>query len=148
LKGAIFITNYYIDVVKALGVFNKVDFEIEDETAPTYLRTDALIKLHHGKAVRSIKILENLQQKYNLYDKYTSEILIAAFLMAKDYSNAFATIGMLQFEQEDPDAKFLSAVQLIQTLKLNGALQFLKFKYEGDLIDFRIVGFEEYLESL
>ena len=148
LKGPIFITNYYMNIVKALGVFNKIDFEIQGDISPTYLRTNALINLHHGKPIRSIKILENIQQKYNLYDKYTTEILISAFLSANDYANAFATVGMLQFEQADQDARFLSGVQLLQSLKLNGALQFFKSKYDGELIDFRIIGFDEYLESL
>lgn len=148
LKGPLLIVDYYLDVVRALGIFKKVDFVIENEQAPTYLRTKALVELYDGFAIRSIKILEKLQQEYNLNDKGTTEILIAGFLSAGDYSNALATLGMLQFEQNDPDSRYLNGVQLLQNMKLNSVLQFFKSKYDGDMIDFKIEGFDEYLESL
>ena len=148
LKGPLIITQYYIDVLKGLGIFDIVDFHIKDETSPTYLRTKALIQLYDGYPVQSIKILENLQEKYNLNDKYTSYLLISSFLRAEDYSNASATLGMLQFEQNDNDAKFLNGVQLLQNLKLNTANSSFKDKYKGFLIDFELKNYDEYLESL
>jgi len=148
LKGPLIITQYYIDVLKGLGIFDIVDFHIKGETSPTYLRTKALVQLYDGYPIQSIKILENLQEKYNLNDKYTSYLLISAFLSANDYSNASATLGMLQFEQNDNDAKFLNGVQLLQSLKLNTANSSFKNKYKGFLIDFKLEGYDEYLESL
>ena len=148
LKGPQVITHFYIDLLKALGIFNKVNFEIKGEDAPSYLKTKALVQLYDGFPVQSIKILEELQAKYKLYDKYTTNLLAASFLEANDYSNALATLGMLQFEQDDVDARFLNGVQLLQNLKFNSAMQFFKTKYDGELIDFKIQGLDEYLESL
>ena len=148
LKGPLIITQYYIDILKALGIFDRVDFHIKGENSPTYLRTKALVQLYDGYPVQSIKILEHLQDKYNLNDKYTSDLIIASFLRADDYSNASATLGMLQFELNDSDAKFLNGVQLLQSLKLNSARQSFRDKYKGFLIDFKMEGFDEYLESL
>ncbi|HIP13177.1 MAG TPA: hypothetical protein EYG97_03055 [Arcobacter sp.] len=148
LKGPIVITQYYIDLLKGLGIFDIVDFHIKGDKSPTYLRTKALIQLYDGYPIQSIKILENLQETYNLNDKYTSYLLISAFLRANDYSNASATLGMLQFEQNDSDAKFLNGVQLLQSLKLNTANNSFRNKYKGFLIDFELEGFDEYLESL
>ena len=148
LKGPLIITQYYIDVLKGLGIFDIVDFHIEGEKSPTYLRTKALVLLYDGYATQSIKILENLQDKYKFNDKYTTLMLIASYLSANDYSNASATLGTLQFELNDHDAQFLSAIELLQELKLNTARQFFKYKYKGDLIDFKMKGFDKYLESL
>ncbi|HFU74745.1 MAG TPA: hypothetical protein ENK66_00715 [Arcobacter sp.] len=148
LRGPMIITEYYMDVVKALGIFSKVDFNIEGEISPTYFKTKAYVELYKNQPVKSIKILEKLQNEYQLNDKSTTELLIAAFLSANDYSNAMATIGMLQFEQNDDDAKFINGVQLLQNMRLNSVLQFFNSKYDGDMIDFKIEGYEEYLESL
>ena len=148
LKGPLIITQYYIDVLKGLSIFNMVDFHIKGETSPTYLRTKALIQLYDGYPKQSIKILENLEKKYDLHDKYTSYLLIASFLSANDYSNASATLGILQFELNDSDAKFLNGIDLLQNLKLHSARQSFKNKYNGFLIDFKLEGFDEFLESL
>lgn len=148
LKGPLLITQYYIDVLKGLGIFNRVDFQIKNELSPTYLRTKALIQLYDGYPIQSIKILENLQKEYQLNDKYTSYLIIASFLSANDYSNASATLSMLQFELDDNDAKFLNGIQLLQSLKLNSARRSFKHKYKGFLIDFKLEGFDQFLESL
>lgn len=142
------VTQYYIDLLKAVGIFNRVRFNIKGDTTPTYLRTKALVMLYDGFPIRGIKILEKLQEDYNLNDKYTSNLLIASFLSANDYSNASATLGMLQFELKDNDAKFLNGVQLLQSMKLNSAKQSFTKQYKGFLIDFKMEGFDEFLESL
>jgi hypothetical protein len=148
LKGPLIVTQYYIDLLKAVGIFNRVRFNIKGDTTPTYLRTKALVMLYDGFPIRGIKILEKLQEDYNLNDKYTSNLLIASFLSANDYSNASATLGMLQFELKDNDAKFLNGVQLLQSMKLNSAKQSFTKQYKGFLIDFKMEGFDEFLESL
>jgi hypothetical protein len=148
LKGPYVITEYYIDILKAVGIFNKVDFRIQNDNTPTYLRTKALINLYDGYPVSSIKTIETIQEKYNLNDKNTFDLLIASYLSANDYSNASATLGMLQFELKDKDAEFLNGVQLLQSLKLNSAkLAFLN-KYTGRLIDIKLEGLDEYIENL
>jgi tetratricopeptide (TPR) repeat protein len=148
LKGPLIVTQYYIDLLKAVGIFNRVRFNIKGDTTPTYLRTKALVMLYDGFPIRGIKILEKLQEDYNLNDKYTSNLLIASFLSANDYSNASATLGMLQFELKDNDAKFLNGVQLLQSMKLNSAKQSFTKQYKGFLIDFKMEGFDKFLESL
>jgi len=148
LKGPIIITQYYIDTLKALGIFNKVNFKIQGDNSPTYLRTKALINLYDGYAISSIKTIEELQNKYDLNDKYTYNLLIASYLSVLDYSNASATLGMLQFELKDKDAKFLNGVQLINSLKLNSAKLSFDKKYDGRLIDFKLEGIDEFLEDL
>jgi hypothetical protein len=148
IKGPLIITDYYIDLLKALGIFYKVNFEIKIANSPTYLRTKALINLYKGKPVNSIKIIEELQEKYKIDDKNTFTLLIASYLSVGDYSNASATLGMLQFELKDKDAKFLNAVQLLNNLKLSSAKQSLIKKYKGKLIDIKMKGFDKFLENL
>jgi len=148
LKGPLIITQYYIDLLKGLGIFNMVDFYIKGEKSPTYLRTKALVQLYDGYPKESIDILETLQEKYNLNDKYTSYLLIAAFLSSGDYSNASATLDILQFENKDSDAKFLNGIELLQNLKLYTARESFREKYHGRLIDFKLEGFDQFLESL
>jgi len=148
LKGPLIITQYYFDVLKGLGIFDLVNVDIINETSPTYLRTKALMQLYKGHPVVSLNILEHLKEKYNLNDNYTSYLLIASLLSAGDYSNASATLDMLQFERNDKNAKFLNGVLLLQSLKLNSAISSFKEKYHGYLIDFKLENFNQYLESL
>ena len=148
LKGPLVITEYYIDILKSVGIFEKVNFQIKNDKSPTYLRTKALINLYDGFPIVSIKILEELKSKYKLDDKYTYDLLIASYLSANDYSNASATLAMMQFDLKDSNAKFLNGIQLLQNLKLNSARVSLSKPYNGRLIDFKLEGFDKYLEDL
>jgi len=148
LKGPLVITEYYIDIIKSIGIFNKVNFKIANDTSPTYLRTKALINLYDGYPTQSIKILEKLKEEYNLNDKYTYNLLIASYLSANDYPNATATLTMMQFDLKDENARFLNGVQLLQDLKLNSAKSSFRKAYTGRLIDFELIGFDKYLEDL
>ena len=148
LKGPLIITEYYIDILKSVGIFHQVNFKIQNDTSPTYQRTKALINLYDGYPIQSIKILENLRKKYNLNDKYTYNLLIAAYLSANDYSNASATLTMMQYDLKDENARFLNAIQLLQDLKINSAKLSFRKPYTGRLIDFELVGFDKYLENL
>lgn len=148
LKGPNVVIQYYIDTLKALGIFNKVNFDLPGDISPTYLRTKALVNLYLDKGNSSVEIIENLQTKYNLEDKYTYDLLIASYLSIDDYSNASATLAMLQFELNDNDAKFLNAVQLVNNLKIKSAKSSFTKKYEGKLIDFKLIGLDKYLEDL
>ena len=148
LKGPLVITEYYIDILKSVGIFEKANFNIPNDNSPTYLRTKALINLYDGFPIASIKIIENLKSKYNLNDKYTYNLLVASYLSANDYSNASATLAMMQFELKDENARFLNGIQLLQDLKINSAKSSFRKPYTGRLIDFQLVGFDKYLEDL
>jgi len=148
LKGPLIITEYYIDILKAVGIFNKVNFNIPNDNTPTYLRTKALINLYDGYPIQSIKILEDIKNKYNLNDKYTYNLLVASYLSAGDYVNASATLTMMEFELKDDNARFLNGIQLLQDLKLNSAKSSFRKPYTGRLIDFELKGFDKYLEDL
>jgi hypothetical protein len=148
LKGPLVITEYYIDILKAIGIFDKVNFKIANDTSPTYLRTKALINLYDGYPTHSIKILEKLKEEYNLNDKYTYNLLVASYLSANDYSNASATLTMMQFDLKDENARFLNGIKLLQDLKINSAKASFRKPYTGRLIDFKLIGFDKYLEDL
>lgn len=148
LEGPLIITRYYVDILKALGVFAKADLRITGKNTPSYLRTKALRDLHFNLPDESIKTLEYLQSEYKLEDKYTMYLLVAALLEAGRYNDASIQISLIKALLNDPDADFLTAIQLIQELKIPSAKQFLIQPYFDSLIDFKIVGFDEYLESL
>ncbi|MDD2697819.1 MAG: hypothetical protein PHF17_03355 [Arcobacteraceae bacterium] len=148
LKGPPLITQYYIEIVKSLGIYKKIDFNIKNERTPSYLRTKAIVQLYDGFPKATARIMESLQKQYNLNDIYTLDLLSAAYLSMGDESNAMATIGELQFEYNDNNAKFLSGVQLLQNLKFNSASQLFTKKYDGFFIDFEVKNIDDFLESL
>ena len=96
----------------------------------------------------TIKTLEYLQSEYKLEDKYTMYLMVAALLEAGRYNDASIQISLIKVILNDPDADFLTAIQLIQDLKISSAKQFLIQPYLDSLIDFKLIGFDEYLESL
>lgn len=116
--------------------------------SPSYLRTKAIRDLHYNLPNETIKTLEYLQNEYNLEDKYTMYLIVAALLEAGRYNDASIQITLIKSLLNDQDADFLTAIQLIQDLKIFSAKQFLNKPYLDSLIDFRLVGFDEYLESL
>jgi len=148
LEGPLIITRYYIDILKALGIFYKADLKITGKNTPSYLRTKALRDLHFNLPDETIKTLEYLQSEYKLEDKYTMYLMVAALLEAGRYNDASIQISLIKAILNDPDADFLTAIQLIQELKISSAKQFLNQPYWDSLIDFKLVGFDEYLESL
>ena len=148
LEGPLIITRYYVDILKALGIFNKADLRITGKKTPSYLRTKALRDLHLNLPDESVRTLEYLQAEYKLEDKYTMYLMVAALLEAGRYNDASIQISLIKAILNDQDADFLTAVQLIQELKISSAKQFLVNPYLDSLIDFKIIGFDEYLESL
>ncbi len=148
LEGPLLITQYYIDVLKSIGLFLKADMKIIGKKTPSYLRTQALTNLHLNKPDETIKTIEYLQKEYKLEDKYNMYLMVAALLKAGRYNDASIQISLIKAVLKDPGADFLTAVQLIQELKLVSAKQYLKEPYNDSLIDFRLIGFDEYLESL
>lgn len=148
LEGPLIITRYYVDILKALGIFSKADLKISGKKTPSYLRTKALKDLHFNAPDESIKTLEYLQSEYKMEDKYTMYLMVASLLEAGRYNDASIQISLIKAILNDQDADFLTAVQLIQELKISSAKQYLNQPYLDSLIDFRLVGFDEYLESL
>lgn len=148
LEGPLIITRYYVDILKGLGIFSKVDIKMPVNNKPSYLRTKALWDLHFNLAKDAIKTLEYLQSEYKLEDKYTTYLYIAALLEDKRYSDASIQITLLKAISNDQNAQFLTAIQLIQELKITSAKQFLTQPYLDSLIDFRLIDFDIYLESL
>ena len=148
LEGPLVITRYYIDILKALGILPNADLRISGGNSPSYLRTTALGDLYLGSPDETIKTLEYLQSEYKLEDKYTMYLIVAALLEAGRYNDASLQISLIKAILNDQDADFLTAVQLIQELKISSAKQFLNNPYFDSLIDFKLIGFDEYLESL
>ncbi len=148
LEGPLVITKYYIDLLKAIGLFYKADLNLEGEKTPSYLRIKALRELHNSNPKETLKILNQLQQKYKLEDKYTMYLIVAALLEEKRYNDASLQISLIKAILNDNSADFLTGVQLIQELKLSSISQYMKEPYTDDLIDFRLKNFDELLESL
>ena len=148
LEGPLLITKYYIDMLKALGLFSKADLKIDGKKSPSYLRTKALRDLHFDASDESINTLEYLQKEYNLDDKYTMYLMVASLLESGRYNDASIQISLIKALLNDNGSSFLTAVQLIQDLKITSAKEYIKEPYIDSLIDFRLIGFDEYLESL
>ena len=148
LEGPLIITQYYIDILKALGLFNKADLNIVGYHSPSYLRTKALRDLHTGNPFATVSLLEYLQEEYHLEDKYTMYLIVAGLLESGKYNEASLQISLIRALLKDDGADFLTGVQLIQELKLTTAKELLKSKYVDSLIDFKLENFDEYLELL
>jgi tetratricopeptide (TPR) repeat protein len=148
LKESLVITDYYISVLRALGIFNRTDFNIESNKTPSYLRTKAIIQLYNGNPSESIKIIEYLHNEYNLQSIDSFYILIAALFSSGKDELAYATLTEIEFLYKDKDAKFLSGIRLLQDMKLNSAPQYFRDKLKGKLIDIRLKNFDNFLEEL
>lgn len=148
LKGSLVITDYYLDTLRALGLFNRTNFNIKNENSPSYLRTKAIVKLYRGKPKETIDIIDNIQNKYNLQSIDIFYIQVAGLFSSGQNELATATLSEIELLYSDKDAKFLSGIRLIQDMKLNSALQYFQYKLNGELIDFRLKNFDNFLESI
>lgn len=148
LEGPLVITKYYIDLLKAIGLFHKADLSLAGEESPSYLRTKALRELHNSKPKESLQILYSLQKKYKLEDKYTMYLIVASQLEDDKYNEALLQISLIKAILKDPGADFLTGVQLVQDLKLNSASQYFIEPYKDSLIDFKLLNFDSLLESM
>ncbi len=149
LKGSLVVTKYYIDILKATGLLDKANFIVDDEVLkPAYLRVKALYDIHTKNPELAITTLEYLIRKYNLNDAYTRYLLVAAYLKNKDFGIASLEIENILRTLNDRDAQFLSAIQLLQALKIKTAKKYFMYRFNNDFIDFKLVGFDKYLENL
>ncbi len=148
LEGPLIITKYYIDLLKAIGLFHKADLTLTGVETPSYLRTKALRELHNGNPKESLSILQALQKMYKLEDKYTMYLIVASQLEDDKYNEALLQISLIKAVLKDPGADFLTGVQLVQDLKLNSASQYFREPYLDSFIDFKLTNFDSLLESL
>jgi hypothetical protein len=148
LKGSLVITDFYLDTLRALGLFNRTDFNIENELSPSYLRTKAIVQLYNQNPKATIKIMEFIQKKYNLKSVDSYYILASAFFANDQKDLGFTTLSELEFIYKDSDAKFLSGVRLIQDMKLNTVMQYFTDKLKGKMLDFKMENFDQFLETL
>ncbi len=147
LQGPLLITDFYIDMLKGIGMLSFANFEIYGNKTPTYLRTQALKELHIGNPKKSLEILDNLQYSYKMEDKFTLYLQVAAYLQAGMLNEAVLTISLIKSLLKDHGADFLTGVMLINELKLSSINQYFKLPYEDSLIDIELVGFDKFLES-
>lgn len=148
LEGPLVVTRYYIDILKSIGLFYKANLEIKTRKSPSFLRTKALKELYIGNSTETLDIIAKLQEKYDLEDKYTMYLQVAALLDQEKYNEASIQISLIKAVLNDHDADFLTGVQLIQDLKLSSAKQYFKSKYLDSMIDIKLKGLDEFLESL
>lgn len=148
LDGSVLITEFYFDVLKGLAFFDRANFNIDNHYSPSYLRTKAIQLLHSNNANASIAILEYLQNRYDLKDKFTLYLIVAAYLQLQEYNEASLQISLIKALINDSDANFLNGVQLIQELKINSAKQFFVHPYYDTYIDFELIGFDNFLETM
>ncbi len=148
LEGSFTVGNYYIDLLKALGLFNKTNLLIQTNNSPTYLLLKAFNDLYKEKSNKTIDTLEYLQKQYKLENKYTMYLLVAALLNEKRYNDASIQISLINALFKDNTSNFLTGIQLIQELKLKSAKEYIKKPFHHDLIDFKIKDFDKLLEAL
>ncbi|MCD4757977.1 MAG: hypothetical protein K8R39_06870 [Arcobacteraceae bacterium] len=148
LKGSLVITDFYLDTLKALGLFDYTDYDIPNHNEPSYLRTKAIVNLYQNNPIKSIEIIESLQKIYNLQSVDSYYILAASQLAANKDQFAYATLSEIELVYNDKDARFLSGIRLLQDLKLGSAPQHFVYKLKGKMVDFKLKNLDDFLESL
>jgi len=149
VKGPIIITRYYLDILKAMGILHIANLNIDKDTSATYYRTKALVQLYNEKPKAAIEIIEYLQKKYVLDDKYTNILLIASLIKDKRVEDAALSLTLMQRRfKTDEDFNFLIGLELIRNLKLSSALPYFQIKYNNDLIDFKLLNLDKLLEDI
>lgn len=147
LQGPLLVTDFYMDMLKSVGMVSFANFDIFGENSPTYLRTQALKEIHIGNPKIALDILEKLQVDYKMEDKFTFYLQVAAYLQAGMPQEAVLTISLIKALLKDNGADYLTGVLLINELKLSTISQYFKAPYEDALIDFELVGFDDFLEK-
>ncbi|AXK49478.1 tetratricopeptide repeat protein [Aliarcobacter trophiarum] len=148
LDSSLITSRYYIDILKAFGVFTRVDFNIDGNKNPSYLVTKAYSNLYINKPFDTIDTLKRLKDEFDYENRFTMYLSTAAFLESLRLEEASIQISLIKAFYKDKDTDFLTAIQLLQNMNISSAKQFLVNKYNNPYIDFRIVGFEEFMLSL
>lgn len=148
LNTSLVTTDYYFDILRALGLFNRINFNIPNNFSPSYLRAKAIVNLYQDNPLETIKLMKDIQKKYNYKSVNSNYILIAAYLSSGKKELAYLLLSELEFIYYDNDARFFSGVKLISDLKVETIENYFKYKLKGKLIDFKLKNFDNYLESL
>ena len=148
IDSSLITSKYYIDILRAFGVFSRVDFNIDGNNNPSYLLTKVYSDLYLGKPLNSIDTLKRLKDEFGYENRFTMYLSTASFLESLRPEEASIQISLIKAFYKDKDTDFLTAIQLLQNMNISSAKQFLENKYDNPYIDFRIVGFEEFMLSL
>lgn len=148
LDSSLITSKYYIDTLKAFGVFKRVDFNIDGNSNPSYLVTKAYSDLYLNKPLDTINTLKRLKDEFEYENRFTMYLSTAGFLESLRPEEASIQISLIKAFYKDKDTDFLTAIQLLQNMNISSAKQLLINKYNNPYIDFRIVGFEEFMLSL
>jgi len=148
INNSFVVESYYIKVLRALGLFYRTDFVIEECLDPSYLYIKSIVDLYNGYPKSTIRIMGYLQKKYELTSVHSNYVLAAAYLADGQDDLAYAILSELEFIYKDSDAAFFAGIKLIQSLKVDSALQVFKYKLKGKLIDFKLLNFDKYLQDL
>ncbi|RBQ31343.1 hypothetical protein CRU92_07770 [Arcobacter sp. FW59] len=143
IDSSLITSKYYIDVLKALGIFTRADFKIDGNNNPLYLLTTAYSDLYLGKSQISIETLKRLKEEFSYENRFTMYLTVASFLESKRPEDASIQISLIKAFYKDTDTDFLTAIQLIQNMNISSAKQFLENRYNNPYIDFRIIRFDE-----
>jgi len=143
IDSSLITSKYYIDILKALGVFTRADFKIEGHTNPIYLLTTAYSNLYLGKPQATIDILKKLKEEFSYENKFSMYLGVAAFLEAKRPEDASIQIALIKAFYKDKNTDILTAIQLLNNMNINSAKQFLENRYKNPYIDFRLARFDE-----
>lgn len=148
INSSLVISKYYIDILKALGTFQRADFTLMNNNNPTYLVTAAYASLYLGHPDITIGILKRLKEEFSYENKNTMYLMVAGFLESSRPEDASIQISLIKALYKDTDTDFLTAIQLIQNMNISSAKQFLDIKYTNPYIDFKMVGFDELMLNL
>lgn len=148
LNTSLITTDYYFDILRALGLFNRIDFNIPHNFSPSYIRAKAIVNLYQGNPLETIKLITKIQKDYDYKAVDSHYILVAAYLSSSKKDLAYLLLSELEFIYYDKDARFFSGVKLISDLKVETIEEYFRYKLKGKLIDFKLKDFDDYLESL
>jgi hypothetical protein len=149
VKGAMLVTRYYIDILKAVGMFHIANLTIDNDTSATYYRTKALVLLYNKNPKSAIKLIEYLQKEYDLKDRYTYLLLTAALIDNGEFEDAMLVLYEAKsILGNDGDVEFLLGIKFLNEMKINSSIRQFKKKYNDNLIDFKIVGFDKLLSDI
>jgi len=143
IDSSLITSKYYIDILRALGVFAKADFNIQGNNNPIYLLTKAYSDLYLGRPQSTIDNLKKLKDEFSYENKFSMYLGVAAFLEAKRPEDASIQIALIKAFYKDKNTDILTAIQLLNNMNINSAKQFLENRYNNPYIDFRPARFDE-----
>ena len=130
LDSSLITSKYYIDILRAFGVFSRVDFNIDGNNNPSYLVTKAYSDLYLSKPLTSIETLKRLKDEFGYENRFTMYLSTASFLESLRPEEASIQISLIKAFYKDKDTDFLTAIQLLQNMNISSAKQFLVNKYK------------------